>query len=182
MLRVEGREYLTSVISTVYAHRFGILQHQIRTTVFFSFQVMVSDADFRNVSNSVDITIVLENDEDPIISESSNNQTFIEEGGAIYLFDVMVTITDADNCFDHNLIEEIRVTLLNPVEAEDQLIVNGSVVSGFNYSFRCDQALQGMACYEDFLTNLEYNNTNIEPGSFDIPRRFMIEVILSLGS
>lgn len=140
-------------------------------------QVIVADESLVSESQSVIIAIQLENDEPPIISDTPNTQIFIEEGGPIDLFNFMVTISDADNCFDHGLVEEIRVTFLNPVEAEDELLVNGSALPRFDISFSCDEE-EEPACYEDFLLSLQYNNTNREPGTFAIQRRFMIEVCM----
>ena len=138
--------------------------------------VLVDEGSLLGASESVDIEIQLENNQPPIISDTPTSQTFIEEGGPIDLFAFTTTITDADNCFDHRLVQEIRVTLDNPVVTEDQLLVNGSVLPHFNITYSCDEQVDGMACYEEFLTVLQYNNTNREPGSFRIPRMFTIEV------
>lgn len=138
-------------------------------------QAVVADESLVSEPQSMDITIQLENDEPPIISDTPTTQIFLEEGGPIDLFDFVVTISDADNCFDHGLVEEIRVTFLNPVETEDQLLVNGSALSGFDTTFSCNEE-EGLACYEEFLLSLQYNNTNREPGTFATQRRFMIEV------
>lgn len=116
------------------------------------------------------------NDEPPIITGTSSTRNFIEEGGPIELFDSTVTISDSDNLVEHSLIREIRVTLENPVVSEDLVIVNGSALANFSTTFVCDQNIEGMGCYEEFLRSLQYNNTNIEPGSFGIDRLFRIEV------
>lgn len=142
----------------------------------FLLQVVAADESLVSQSQSVAIDIQLENDEPPLISDTPSTQIFLEEGGPIELFDFTVTLSDADNCFDHSLTQEIRVTLLNPVETEDVLLVNGSALSRFDVTFSCDEEEEGMACYEEFLLSLQYDNTNREPGSFTIPRRFTIEV------
>ena len=142
--------------------------------------MVVIDETLRDVTLSselqnVTIDIQLENDEPPIISSNNTSQTFEEEGGPIELFDIFVTITDADNLFEHTLIQEIQVTLDNPIATEDMLLINGSAISGFNYTFSCDEEEEG-GCYEEFLMSLQYNNTNREPVSFRIPRRITVEV------
>lgn len=143
-------------------------------------QVVVTDEGLPSAQERLAIDIISENDEPPIISDTSSVQTFVEEGGPIDLFDFNVTISDADNCMDHMLIQEIRVTLENPVVTEDQLLVNDSALANFSISFSCDENLESMACYEDFLIGLQYNNTNREPGSFQTPRRFTAEVSIIL--
>jgi hypothetical protein len=138
-------------------------------------QVVVSDESLLSEPQNVTINIRLENDEPPIISGTPNSQIYLEEGGPIDLFDFFVTISDGDNHFEYNLIQEIRVTLLNPVVTEDVLIVNGTALPYFNITFSCDEE-EEEGCYEEFLVGVQYNNTNREPGSFGIPRRFTAEV------
>ena len=130
---------------------------------------------FTSSPEAVDVLITLIDDEPPIISNTSSTQNFTEEGGAISLFDPSVTVSDADNRMEDRITREVTVRLENPVVSEDQLIVNGSVVDGFYYAFSCDQ-LWYPSCYEEFLTSLAYNNTNPEPGSFRVPRNFVIQV------
>lgn len=159
----------------------------------FPHQVIAADETLSSEPSLVVVSIQLENDEPPIISNTPTSQTFVEEGGAISLFDPTVRIADADNCYDQILVEEVRVTLENPVEGEDQLLVNGSALSGYSTTFNCSSEqldpLEEMECYEDatncsaifmcyedFLLQLEYNNTNSEPGSFRMDRNFLVEV------
>ena len=158
----------------------------------FLHQVIVADESLSSEIDQVMVSIQLENDEAPIISNTSTSQTFVEEGGPISLFDRSVTIADADNCYEQTLAEELRVTLENPVEGEDVFLVNGSALSGYSVTFNCSSeldALEKMGCYEDstncsdvfmcfegFLLQLEYNNTNSEPGSFRMDRIFLVEV------
>lgn len=136
----------------------------------------VSDQVHGSTPKFVDVVIEPVNDESPIIADTSSTQVFIEQRGPIRLVDSSVTITDDDNCLNHTLIREVRVRLDNPLSSEDQFIVNGSVLPGYVDIFSCDQQVDGMNCYTDYLRTLEYNNTNTEPGSFRIPRIFIIEV------
>ncbi len=137
----------------------------------------VADEDIVSSPERSDVTIQLVNDEPPVITNTSSRQVFVEEGGPVSLVDPSVDIVDADNCEEHSLIREVRVTLSNPVVSEDQLIVNGSLLPNFETSFSCNQEEDGARCYSDYLLSLEYNNTEEEPGSFRIPRSFTIEVI-----
>lgn len=139
----------------------------------------MADDSFISVSESVNVTIQLMNDEAPVISDTPNSQVFFEEGGPIELFDTSVTITDADNRLEDYLIQEISVVLENPVVSEDQLIFNGSTLNGFSTTFYCDELLDE-TCYEELLLSLQYNNTNREPGSFRVLRNFVIEVSTGL--
>lgn len=139
--------------------------------------MVVADETMVSEPQNVTVDIQLENDEPPVISNAPTTQTFLEEGGPIALFDMFVTIIDADNLFEHSLIQEIQVTLENPVVMEDLLLINGSVISGFNITFRCDEEEEG-GCYEEFLMSLQYNNTNREPGSFLVNRRITVEVCM----
>lgn len=145
-------------------------------------QVIVADDRFVSISGSVNVTIQLMNDEPPQILDTPTSLVFTEEGGAIQLFNDSVTITDADNRLNDSLIQEISVMLENPVVSEDQLIVNGSTLPGFSTTYSCDELLNE-ACYEEFLQSLQYNNTNVEPGSFLLVRNFVVEVrrVLGLG-
>ena len=144
--------------------------------IIIVYQVTVTDESLDSTLVRTDIIIQIVNDEPPVISGTPSTLNFTEEGGPIYLFTSNVSVMDADNCEEHSLIQEVQVRLTNPVISEDQLIVNGSVLTHFNTSFSCNESTDGETCYEDFLQTLEYNNTNREPGSFRINRQFIIEV------
>ncbi len=138
-------------------------------------QVVVADKERISDVEGLNITIQLEDDEPPIFSNSSRVQIFLEDGGPIDLFDPTLTISDADNREEDRVILEVLVTLSNPVEPEDQIVFNGSAISGSNISFT-DLDCSDEACFQNLLALLQYNNTNTEPGSFMLDRRFSVQV------
>ena len=140
-------------------------------------QIMTYDEEHGSTPEQLDVVIQPVNDEPPIISNTSSYQFFVEQQGPIPLVNSTVELSDNDNCLNHTLIRDIRVTLLNPQpDGEDQLIADGRVLSNYEDIFSCDQEVNGTDCYVMYLLSLEYNNTNPEPGTFRTLRRFVIEV------
>ena len=137
---------------------------------------MIDEGGNPSLSVESTVNIMLVDDEPPIISGTRNSQVFIEEGGAIHLVEPTVIIMDADNCKNHTLIERVEVQLVNPVEGEDQLIVDEETLSTFFANYTCNMLYDSMSCYEEWLQTLQYNNTNKEPRSFRTERRVRIEV------
>ncbi len=118
----------------------------------------------------VSLNIRLLNDEPPRVTGTAFNQTYLEENGSIYITDENVFIEDNDNLREYRAIERVTVMLMSPLP-EDVLVVNGIVDEDgvIEYS-SCNTT----DCYQDFLRNLEYNNTNSEPSTDD--REVVIEV------
>ena len=119
---------------------------------------------------STSITVLPVNDEPPIVSNTPSVVVYTEQAGAVYLLDASTAIVDADNCLDHTLPAEVRVTLVDPLP-EDRLLVNGSVAPGNNLSLSCEGETE---CFEEILTSLQYDNTNAEPNFED--RTVVVEV------
>ena len=120
------------------------------------------------------MTIISEDDEPPLITNTTAVQFYREEGGPVSIVDPSVTIVDNDNCPDHTIVQEVLVTLENPVDGEDQFIVDG-VISNYSIAYSCDVEVNA-TCFEDFLRTIYYNNTNMEPESFTQNRTVTIEV------
>ena len=108
------------------------------------------------------VTIQPIDDEPPEITNTSSVVVFTEEGGPISIVNESVTIADVDNCENHTIVAQLVVRLENPIEGEDQMIIDGEVYGNYTVMFSCD-AIVNSSCYEDFLRSIEYNNTNVEP-------------------
>ena len=138
-------------------------------------------ADYGNVNRIsapviTSVTIHPVNDEPPMITNTSSEMMFTEEGDPINIVDGGVTIVDNDNCLNHTTVAQLVVRLENPVDGEDQLIVGGQVYENFTTTFSCDTGVNGSNCYEDFLRSIEYSNINLEPTSYTQERVVSIEV------
>ena len=107
------------------------------------------------------VTIQPVNDEPPAITNTSSVIVFIEEGGPVSIVEEGVAIVDSDNCANHMTVIELVVSLENPIEGEDQLIIGGEVYENYTVTFSCDMEVNS-SCHENFLRSIEYNNTNIE--------------------
>lgn len=140
------------------------------------------DEAWESEAETVSVIIILEDDESPMITNTSATQTFIEGSGPIDLFDPSLMLSDADNLVEHRVIQEVLVVLLNPIANDDQILFNGSVVSDFSISFTRQQhcnhydELAVLDCFLDLLLLLQYNNTNSEPIDSLTPRRFTVQV------
>ena len=122
------------------------------------------------------VTIQSINDEPPRITATPYQISFMEEGGPINIVNKSVRIVDMDNCPEHRTVAEVVVTLENPVEEVDQLIFAGELLDNYTMTFTCDTELNGSYCYEQFLRNITYNNTDEEPESYFQDRSIVIEV------
>ena len=156
-------------------------------------QVNVWDSGY-NSSNSLtlSITVISVNDEPPRLTNTAVRVTYKEGDGPINLLNSTATLTDDDNCLEHQLLSEIRVKVSSFTPGEDVLLDgedqqiefgssrNGSfefgsaLGSGFGdwetgllesqISLTCDQTLFP-DCYNRLLRGLQYNNTASEPSN-----------------
>ena len=148
-----------------------------------NFQITVADeVNMTRTSAPVYISVTIQsvNDEPPRITQTSPKLTFVEERGPINIVDQGVLIVDLDNCPEHMTVAEVVVSLENPVPGEDQLIVAGEVLDNYTMTFTCDTMVDGSDCYEEFLRNITYNNTNEEPESYSQDRFIIIEVCTTI--
>ena len=108
----------------------------------------------------------------PEVTNTSLEQTYIEQAGPINIVSPGATIVDQDNMPEHQLIRVLRVTLDNPVLGEDVLIAD-NVSNPSTLMFSCNMSAD-RSCYDNFLRGVQYNNTNEEPTFTD--RHVTIEV------
>ena len=126
---------------------------------------MVADEEnMTRISTPVTTSVTIQpvNDEPPEITNTSAVVVFTEEGGPISIVDDDVAIIDLDNCENHTIVTQLVIRLENPIEGEDQMIIDGEVYENYTVTLSCDATVNS-SCYEDFLRSIEYNNTNVEP-------------------
>ena len=133
-------------------------------------------ADEENVTRisapvTTSVTIQPVDDEPPEITNTSAVVVLTEEGGPISIVNDGVVIVDLDNCENHTIVTQLVIRLENPIEGEDQMIIDGEVYGNYTVTFSCDATVNS-SCYEDFLRSIEYNNTNVEPD----PRQRIISI------
>ena len=138
-------------------------------------QVTVRDRDL--TSDTLDVTLTLrpENDELPQIINTDSRTTYIEEAGPVNIVNQTASIRDVDNLAEHQSIQELRVTLVNPEPFEDRLIVNGVEYAdehNFTAIVVCGDLVN--ATCTDVLRSLRYDNTLVEPTPRE--RNVVIEV------
>ena len=125
---------------------------------------MADEENVTRISTPVTTSVTIQpvDDEPPEITNTSVVVVFTEEGGPVSIVDDGVAIADLDNCENHTIVTQLIVRLENPIEGEDQMIIDGEVYGNYTVTFLCDATVNS-SCYEDFLRSIEYNNTNVEP-------------------
>ena len=150
---------------------------------------------------TLNISVVFIDDERPKLTSTDLTVTHTEGGGPSNILDITASLSDDDNCPEHQQVAEVRIRLDSFVPGEDVLLdgegnylgnsedgefdLGSGFASGsgdwmteflephYIISLTCNQSLYP-ECYSNILRSLQYNNTAEEPSASN--RTIILEV------